>query len=528
MKLFGVFVLSLLLTLANASRVPKPARKKAVARKPLKAANTNTNNTTAQVDAHKPGRGTIIEKIRSAEPKLKTVKVAKVDPNTPWYLQVDEDKENRRNLYQATYFERPQNLALRKSPQLHDSDIIVSVSDSEEEEDSEGDSDGNDKGNKNPNKKREIKGKQADDKDNKNQDKKPKVQELKDKCDSDSDDNKNQVKKPKVQEGDADENNQKPEMKESDSSSSSEESKDDRWWMSNKDIVQCDTKPFAEGTYGKAYRATFKGNLKVVIKISTVIGDSHKAQYRRSVAENEIAHLKHFNCKWITKYIFDQSMETKDSIDYLICMEDGGISLEALYLANSPGNIKNDNKSRVNRGQYFAVFIIKALLVCHESRILHGDVSPKNVLVNQNGDVKLCDFGGAVVLDDDNKIMEVCGTPPYMSYNALCMDEEHRFGVEADYYSVGAVMFAIDQLREPLDNAELEDILEWHEKGGELWETMSKDTDQEIYYAVMRLCNGVNDSTVKQMSLFRTKLKQRNPHVPQSVLGDIAVYMEKN
>lgn len=445
----SIVVLVLSCLLANASRVPKPAHKKVVERKPLQLANINTTtaNGDAQADEQNPKRNSLLQIMRTNSPKLKTVKTDNVDSNTPWYLQAVNGKENRRSIYQACYFERPQK------PKVNpDLDAIKSE-------------------------------------------------------DEDSDGNDNDNKKPKDQ---------------TESSVSKSDSVDNRWWMSHEWIVKCDPEPFARGAYGRAYRATCIANVKAVIKIITIENGDDLAKLRTEWAENEIKILKRFKCKWITRSYFDLKENLQDCVEYMICMEDGGISLQALYITSNPGKIANDNLSRLVRGQYLALMVVKALLVCHRKNILHLDVAPKNVVINSSGEVRLCDFGLAEVMDKNGKTFGHTGTPCFMCYKALIGGE---YGVEADYYSLGAFMFAIDQLREPLEDFNVAEIMEFHEDGGKLCDTMIKNTDQRIFNTVKQLCAGVDDEEVEKMALFEAKLKQQNLAAPKSVLEDVAAYM---
>lgn len=60
-----------------------------------------------------------------------------------------------------------------------------------------------------------------------------------------------------------------------------------------------------------------------------------------------------------------------------------------------------------------------AVKYLHERNIIHRDVKLENVLYN-GGDIKLIDFGFAMVLEsEDETLNDFCGTPSYMSPEML-------------------------------------------------------------------------------------------------------------
>jgi len=42
--------------------------------------------------------------------------------------------------------------------------------------------------------------------------------------------------------------------------------------------------------------------------------------------------------------------------------------------------------------------ILNALAFCTKQGVMHRDVKPRNVLINQKGEVKICDFGASKIL----------------------------------------------------------------------------------------------------------------------------------
>jgi len=85
--------------------------------------------------------------------------------------------------------------------------------------------------------------------------------------------------------------------------------------------------------------------------------------------------------------------------------------------------------------------IAKALRYIHQKGIIHRDVCSKNLLLNEEGRVKLIDFGLAVTKSGKYKgIGERAGTPSYMSPEQIrALEPDER----TDIYSLGIVMYEI-------------------------------------------------------------------------------------
>ena len=83
--------------------------------------------------------------------------------------------------------------------------------------------------------------------------------------------------------------------------------------------------------------------------------------------------------------------------------------------------------------------ICSALDVCERADILHRDIKPSNILVSEQGDFKLGDFGVSRTLENENTYgTKGIGTYDYMApeiYNG------GKYGKEADLYSLGIVLY---------------------------------------------------------------------------------------
>jgi serine/threonine protein kinase len=81
----------------------------------------------------------------------------------------------------------------------------------------------------------------------------------------------------------------------------------------------------------------------------------------------------------------------------------------------------------------------KALHYAHSRGVVHRDIKPSNILLTQDGDVRIVDFGIALVADSDVSRLEgVAGSPAYMSPEQV---QGHPLDARSDLYSLGAVMY---------------------------------------------------------------------------------------
>ena len=83
----------------------------------------------------------------------------------------------------------------------------------------------------------------------------------------------------------------------------------------------------------------------------------------------------------------------------------------------------------------------KALHYAHSRGVIHRDIKPSNIMLTQANDVRIIDFGIALVADSDiSRIEGIAGSPSYMSPEQVqSADITNR----SDLYSLGAVMYEL-------------------------------------------------------------------------------------
>src|SRR5215218_7127674 len=102
--------------------------------------------------------------------------------------------------------------------------------------------------------------------------------------------------------------------------------------------------------------------------------------------------------------------------------------------------IRRQRRLPVSEAVAYAIEIARALQAAHDRRIVHRDVKPQNVLIDEEGRAKVTDFGIARSLTEEGLTADgrVLGTTDYVSpEQALGQDVDPQ----SDLYSLGVVLF---------------------------------------------------------------------------------------
>ncbi len=100
------------------------------------------------------------------------------------------------------------------------------------------------------------------------------------------------------------------------------------------------------------------------------------------------------------------------------------------------------NNSLTNEQKiYLLTQLLKALSVAHHNKIIHRDIKPENILVNSDLELKIADFGLALVVNETNitNSSSIVGTPGYMAPEQIHGDKTRQ----TDLFSTGLVAYEL-------------------------------------------------------------------------------------
>ncbi|KAL7721344.1 non-specific serine/threonine protein kinase [Entamoeba marina] len=152
-------------------------------------------------------------------------------------------------------------------------------------------------------------------------------------------------------------------------------------------------------------------------------------------AERDILAQTHFTNDWVVKMFY--SFQDEQWL-YLLMEYLGGGDMMTLLIRE---NIFSHEMAR-----FYIAELILAIDSIHELNYIHRDIKPDNILFDNDGHIKLTDFGLCTGFHKDHEgsyfeMVErasVVGTPDYTAPEVFLQKGYHK---ECDYFSVGAILF---------------------------------------------------------------------------------------
>ncbi|KAG8374471.1 hypothetical protein BUALT_Bualt11G0135800 [Buddleja alternifolia] len=129
-------------------------------------------------------------------------------------------------------------------------------------------------------------------------------------------------------------------------------------------------------------------------------------------------------------------LATKTKIYFAMEFAKGG----ELFAKIAKGRFSEDLSRR-----YFQQ-LISAVSYCHSHGVFHRDLKPENLLLDENWELKVTDFGLSAVTEDqirpDGLLHTLCGTPAYVAPEILA--KKGYDGAKIDVWSCGVILYVLN------------------------------------------------------------------------------------
>jgi len=101
-------------------------------------------------------------------------------------------------------------------------------------------------------------------------------------------------------------------------------------------------------------------------------------------------------------------------------------------------HLRTEKFFKEDKVRFYAASIGLALDYLHNNGIIYRDIKPENILIGEDGYLKLIDFGMAKIIENGEKATSFCGTPEYLAPEIITGEGHNK---AADWWSFGILIF---------------------------------------------------------------------------------------
>ncbi|XP_021735644.1 CBL-interacting serine/threonine-protein kinase 4-like [Chenopodium quinoa] len=210
-------------------------------------------------------------------------------------------------------------------------------------------------------------------------------------------------------------------------------------------------KLLGKGSFAKVYHArSLTNNQSVAIKVIDK-SKTHPSMEPRIVGE--VAAMRRLNHPNILK--IHEVLASKSKIYLVMELAKGGDLFGKL-------SRRADHRFPEPLARKYFHQLVSALHYCHQNGVAHRDVKPQNLLLDEEGNIKVSDFGlsavaeSAVAVSKEKMMLQTsCGTPAFAAPEIVGRTRNGYDGSKADAWSCGVILFVMLTGYLPFDDGNL-------------------------------------------------------------------------
>ncbi|GMF50044.1 unnamed protein product [Phytophthora fragariaefolia] len=187
------------------------------------------------------------------------------------------------------------------------------------------------------------------------------------------------------------------------------------------------------GSYGTVYLARDEDTGSLIAVKEIIISEETDSAIREATREVELL----------------RSLKHENIVKYLGCHVDNVAQTLSIFTEWVPGGSLEHNRKLFGGNERvvrrFTHQLLSGVAYLHSKNIIHHDIKPANILVDQNGVVKIADFGSSRLINSatmaNGSTRSLHGTPNYMAPEVI--KQTSGRSRKADIWSVGCTVIRL-------------------------------------------------------------------------------------
>eukprot|EP00467_Chlorarachnion_reptans_P020355 CAMPEP_0114520898 /NCGR_PEP_ID=MMETSP0109-20121206/19879_1 /TAXON_ID=29199 /ORGANISM="Chlorarachnion reptans, Strain CCCM449" /LENGTH=361 /DNA_ID=CAMNT_0001701929 /DNA_START=159 /DNA_END=1244 /DNA_ORIENTATION=+ len=182
-----------------------------------------------------------------------------------------------------------------------------------------------------------------------------------------------------------------------------------------------------KGSFGKVYQVKYKKTGKIyALKVLKKTHLAKRKQIGHTKTERKV--LENIEHPFIVSLRY--AFQTEHRLYMVLDFFTGG---ELFY------HLKHGGRFDLERGRFYCAELVCALQCLHENDVIYRDLKPENVLLDNEGHIRLTDFGLSKDSLKGNTLTHTfCGTPEYLAPEVV---QGKPYNKTVDWWSLGTMTY---------------------------------------------------------------------------------------